>query len=45
MGITELVCYYDSLHDINIIKDPSLKYHVYAVLIQDIKDLIEQKIY
>jgi len=42
MGITELVCYSDSLHGINIIKDPSLKYHMYVVLIQDIKDLIEQ---
>jgi len=41
MGITNLFCYYDSLHYINIIKDTSLKFHVYAVLIQDIKDLID----
>jgi len=35
MGIIDLVCYSDSFHGINIIKGPSLKYHVYAVLIQD----------
>jgi len=42
MGIIEPVFYSDSLHGINIVKDPSLKYHFYAVLIQDIKYLIEQ---
>ena len=41
-GNNELVCYFGSLHGLNIIKDLSLKYHVYALLIQDIKDLIEQ---
>ena len=40
MSIINVVCY--SLHCINIIKGTSLKYHVYAVLIQDIRDLIEQ---
>ena len=37
----ELVCYSDSLYGINLIKGLSMKYHVYAILIQDIKDLIE----
>ncbi|GAU26946.1 hypothetical protein TSUD_06180 [Trifolium subterraneum] len=37
MAIDELVCYSDSFHSINLIKGPSIKYHVYAVLIQDIK--------
>jgi len=40
MGINDLVCYSDSLHGINIIKDASMKFYVYAVSIQDIKDLI-----
>lgn len=31
MGIPKLVFYYDSLHGINIIKRPSLKYQVYVV--------------
>ncbi|MCI54252.1 replication protein A1-like protein, partial [Trifolium medium] len=42
MRIEELVCYSDSLHCINIIKGPQSKYHVHAVLIQDIKELISQ---
>jgi len=42
LNIIELVCYSDSLHDINLLKGPTLKFHVYAVLIQDVKDLIEQ---
>ncbi|CAJ2646060.1 unnamed protein product [Trifolium pratense] len=42
MGIDELVCYSDSLHCINLIKGPQVKFHMHAVLIQDIKDLISQ---
>ncbi|GAU28886.1 hypothetical protein TSUD_293380 [Trifolium subterraneum] len=42
MAIDELVCYSDSLHCINLIKGPSIKYHVYVVLIQDIKELMSQ---
>ncbi|CAJ2643293.1 unnamed protein product [Trifolium pratense] len=42
MAIDELVCYSDSLHCINLIKGPNINYHVYAVLIQDIKELISQ---
>ncbi|GAU11996.1 hypothetical protein TSUD_196200 [Trifolium subterraneum] len=42
MVIDELVYYSDSLHCINLIKGPSIKYHVYAVLIQDIKELMSQ---
>jgi len=40
MGIEELACYSDSLLSINIIPSQASKYHVYAVLIQDIKDLL-----
>ncbi|PNY07026.1 ribonuclease H, partial [Trifolium pratense] len=42
MAIDELVCYSDFLHCINLIKGPNINYHVYAVLIQDIKELISQ---
>ena len=42
LNITELVCYYDSLLCINLLKGPTLRFHVYAVLIQDVKDLIEE---
>jgi len=41
-GIADLICYSDSLLCINIITGPLLKFHVYAVLIQDIKELMEQ---
>ncbi|GAU50021.1 hypothetical protein TSUD_186220 [Trifolium subterraneum] len=42
MSIDELVCYSDSLHCVNLIKDPLAKYHIHAVLIQDIKELLSQ---
>ncbi|CAJ2638352.1 S-like ribonuclease [Trifolium pratense] len=42
MSIDELVCYSDSLHCINLINGPQVKYHIHAVLIQDIKELISQ---
>jgi len=41
-GIVHLICYSDFLLCINIITSPFLKFHVYAVLIQDIKELMEQ---
>ncbi|XP_024634605.1 uncharacterized protein [Medicago truncatula] len=40
MGIEELACYSDSLLSINLITGRVSNYHVYAVLIQDIKDLL-----
>lgn len=40
--IVDLVCYSDSLHCINLIKGPAMRFHNYAVLIQDIKELIDQ---
>jgi len=40
--ITDLVCY--SLHCINLIKGHPIKFHTYAVLIQDIKELIDDQI-
>jgi ribonuclease HI len=42
LAIDELVCYSDSLLCINLIKGLVVKYHVYAVLVQDIKKLITQ---
>jgi hypothetical protein len=42
MIIDELVCYSDSLHYVNLIKGPQVKYHIHAVLIQDIKELLFQ---
>jgi len=40
MGINDLVCYSDSLLSINLIQGDTSHYHVYVVLIQDIKDLM-----
>jgi len=40
LGYAKLVCYSDSLVCINLINGPVENYHVYAVLIQDIKDLL-----
>ena len=42
MAIGDLVCYFDSLHCINLIIIPPTKFHTYAVLIQDIKEPIDQ---
>jgi ribonuclease HI len=42
MSIDELACYSDSLHCVNLIKGPQVKYHIHAVLIQDIKELLSQ---
>ncbi|XP_024634865.1 uncharacterized protein [Medicago truncatula] len=41
-GIEELVCYSNSLLSINLITGNSPKFHVHAVLIQDIKDKLSQ---
>ncbi|GAU12290.1 hypothetical protein TSUD_141980 [Trifolium subterraneum] len=42
LAIDELICYSDSLLCINLIKGPIVNYHVYVVLIQDIKEFISQ---
>jgi len=42
MAIADFVCYSDSLQCINFIKDPPMKFHIYALLIQDIKELTDQ---
>jgi ribonuclease HI len=42
MGIDELVCYSDSLHCVNLIKGPQVKFHIHGVLIQEIKELLSQ---
>jgi len=41
-GIVDLVCYSGSLLCINIIIGPLMRFHTYVVLIQDIKELMEQ---
>jgi len=45
MGIVELVCYSDSLLSINLIIGNTSRFHVYAVLIQEIKVLLSQANY
>jgi len=40
MGLDDLVCYLDSLLSINLITVDTPSYHIYAVLLQDIKDLL-----
>jgi len=40
MHIAELVCHADSLLCIGLITGPAKNYHIYAALIQDIKDMI-----
>lgn len=42
LDITKLVCYSDSLLCINLLKGNTMRFHVYAVLIQDVKDLIKE---
>ncbi|PNX60489.1 S-like ribonuclease, partial [Trifolium pratense] len=42
MSIDEPVRYSDSLHCVNLVKGPQIKYHIHAVLIQDIKELLCQ---
>jgi ribonuclease HI len=40
LNYEEVVCYSDSLLTVNLINDDYSRYHVYAVLIQNIKDLL-----
>jgi ribonuclease HI len=42
MNIDELVCYSDSLHCVYFINGPQVIYHIHAVLIQNIKELLSQ---
>jgi ribonuclease HI len=42
LGYTEFACYSDSLVCINLINGPIEMYHIYVVLIQDIKHLLHQ---
>jgi ribonuclease HI len=42
VNINELICYSDSLHCVNLIKGSQVRYHIHAVLIQDIKELLSQ---
>lgn len=40
LGFSDVMCYSNSLHSINLINGPPLKFHAYTTLIHDIKDLI-----
>jgi len=40
MGVDDLICYSDSLLSINLISANTPRFHIYAVLIQDIKDML-----
>jgi ribonuclease HI len=42
LGYVEFACYSDSLACINLINDPNERYHIYVVLIQDIKQMFQQ---
>ncbi|GAU20604.1 hypothetical protein TSUD_33400 [Trifolium subterraneum] len=42
LGITDLICYTDSLLSCNLIQGPYSHYHIYGVLIQNIKDYMQQ---
>jgi ribonuclease HI len=42
LGYAELACYSDSLACINLINGPIERYHIYVVLIQDIKQMLQQ---
>jgi ribonuclease HI len=42
INIDELVCYSVSLHCVNFIKGPQVRYHINVVLIQDINELLSQ---
>lgn len=44
-GIEELVCYSDSLLSIKLLTEHTSSYHAYAVLIQDIKDILSPRNY
>jgi ribonuclease HI len=39
MDFETLICYFNSLHCINVIKGPNIHFHVHVVLIQHIKEL------
>jgi ribonuclease HI len=41
MGLDDLICYSDSLLSVNLINGNTPSYHTYAVLIQDIKDMLQ----
>jgi hypothetical protein len=42
MDIDKLICYSDSLHCVNPIKSPQVKFHIHVVLIQNIKEVLSQ---
>jgi len=43
MGLDDLVCYSDSLLSTNLINVDTPSYHIYAILLQDIKDLLDNR--
>jgi ribonuclease HI len=43
LNYEELVCYSDSLLTVNLIKEDVSQFHVYVVIIQDIKDILSSR--
>lgn len=43
MGIDDLICYSDTLLSINLISVDTPRYYIYAILVQDIKDLLANR--
>ena len=43
LSFDELVCYSGSLLTVNLIKEDISQYHIYAVLIQNIKDIMSSR--
>ncbi|XP_039686921.1 uncharacterized protein [Medicago truncatula] len=43
LGIEEMVCYSDSMISIQLLTMHAITYHAYAVLLQDIKDLLSSR--
>ena len=43
LNTNEIMCYSDSLLAVNLIANDTPRYHIYAVLIQNIKDLLNDR--
>jgi len=44
LGYAEIACYSNSLACINLINGPIKRYHIYVVLIQDLKQMLQTNI-
>lgn len=43
LNVNEIMCYSDSLLAVNLIANDTPRYHIYAALIQNIKDLLNDR--